>query len=174
MSEEEKTRVAALRRLPLRAIIAIAVRHAQRLRPEFNLPESTPQRERHMTAVSDAIRLAKQFVEGYEPSDDILDVANKACAAAAEAPENMFGVPATAAGSTAALVYDALNGPTELFPIRACKIIPRLPYIGGEEADRDYQKLLALDLGTFPDLGAPIDLSNRGPLGPLYEKHELN
>jgi hypothetical protein len=31
----------------------------------------------------------------------------------------------------------------------------------------DYQKLLRLDLGTYPQAGNPIDLSPDGPLGPL-------
>jgi hypothetical protein len=31
----------------------------------------------------------------------------------------------------------------------------------------DYQRLLGLDLGKFPDAGHPIDPSAKGPLGPL-------
>ena len=31
----------------------------------------------------------------------------------------------------------------------------------------DYEKLLRLDLGEYPDLGEPVDPSTQGPLGPL-------
>ncbi|HEY2155075.1 MAG TPA: hypothetical protein VGH33_05565 [Isosphaeraceae bacterium] len=31
----------------------------------------------------------------------------------------------------------------------------------------DYEKLLGLDLGEYPDLGEPVDPSALGPLGPL-------
>jgi hypothetical protein len=33
-------------------------------------------------------------------------------------------------------------------------------------AVEDYEKLLRLDLGGFPDAGKPLDLSSKGPLGP--------
>jgi hypothetical protein len=33
-------------------------------------------------------------------------------------------------------------------------------------AVEDYEKLLRLDLGSFPDAGKPLDLSSKGPLGP--------
>jgi hypothetical protein len=32
---------------------------------------------------------------------------------------------------------------------------------------RDYEKLLGLDLGSYPDAGKPIDPSSSGPLGPI-------
>jgi hypothetical protein len=34
---------------------------------------------------------------------------------------------------------------------------------------RDYQKLLRLELGTFPEAGKPVDPSPDGPLGPLLQ-----
>ena len=34
-------------------------------------------------------------------------------------------------------------------------------------AVEDYQKLLRLDLGSYPQEGKPIDPSSRGPLGPM-------
>jgi hypothetical protein len=39
------------------------------------------------------------------------------------------------------------------------------PYVSA--ALNDYDKLLRLNLGDYPDLGDPIDPSTRGPLGPL-------
>ena len=32
---------------------------------------------------------------------------------------------------------------------------------------RDYQELISLELGTYPEAGKPIDPSPEGPLGPL-------
>jgi hypothetical protein len=34
-------------------------------------------------------------------------------------------------------------------------------------AIEDYQKLLSLDLGSYPEAGQPIDPSSKGPLGLL-------
>jgi hypothetical protein len=34
-------------------------------------------------------------------------------------------------------------------------------------AIRDYEKLLSLNLGSYPDAGQPVDPSPQGPLGPL-------
>ena len=34
-------------------------------------------------------------------------------------------------------------------------------------AIRDYERLIGLDLGRYPEAGRPIDPSPRGPLGPL-------
>jgi hypothetical protein len=31
----------------------------------------------------------------------------------------------------------------------------------------DYQKILGLDLGVYPDAGQPVDPSSDGPLGPV-------
>ncbi len=39
-------------------------------------------------------------------------------------------------------------------------------FIGG--AVEDYEKLLSLNLGSYPRAGRPIDPSPRGPLGPLW------
>jgi hypothetical protein len=36
-----------------------------------------------------------------------------------------------------------------------------------ERAVEDYEKLLRLDLGSYPQAGKPIDPSSDGPLGPL-------
>ncbi len=33
-------------------------------------------------------------------------------------------------------------------------------------AIEDYEKLLGLDLGSYPEAGKPIDPSSKGPLGP--------
>jgi RNA polymerase sigma factor (sigma-70 family) len=41
-------------------------------------------------------------------------------------------------------------------------------YAAGEAARADYDGLLELDLGTYPEPGQPIDPTDRGPLGPLW------
>ncbi|HMB07423.1 MAG TPA: hypothetical protein VKP69_27285, partial [Isosphaeraceae bacterium] len=38
-------------------------------------------------------------------------------------------------------------------------------------AAADLRRLLALDLGSFPELGAVIDPGEDGPLGPLWPTH---
>ncbi len=40
-------------------------------------------------------------------------------------------------------------------------------------AVEDYEKLLKLDLGSYPQAGNPIDPSSRGPLGPLEMEESL-
>jgi hypothetical protein len=44
-------------------------------------------------------------------------------------------------------------------------------FIGG--ASGDYEALLALDLGSYPHAGKPIEPSPRGPLGPLWPEWRL-
>jgi len=165
---ETTERADTYKKLPIRAIVAVAVRTCQRQRASFDLPGNNPERGIHMAAVSNAIQIAKRFVEGDDSfGEETRVTVNSALSAAGEAPGSMLGIPATHAGFTAGLVFDALHGNKELIPIRAAHVIPATQFSWGPEAEADYQKLLALNLGTFPELGPPIDLSEKGPLGPL-------
>ena len=171
MTQEQRENADALRKLPVRAIVAIAVRHAERMRPSFDLPGNTPERGAHMAAVSAAIQLAKRFVEGQDIPENILELANKASAAQAATPENMFGIAAGKAGGAAALVYDALHGEKDLIPVRAAHVIPGIQFIGGTEAETDYQKLLALNLSGFPELGPALICPRAARLARAYSVH---
>jgi hypothetical protein len=59
------------------------------------------------------------------------------------------------------------DGWIEVLPARAAMVGSAF----GPDADAaraDYARLLQLNLGTFPELGEPVDTSDAGPLGPLW------
>jgi hypothetical protein len=161
-----------LQHLPLRAIVALCVRCASRYRPEFDLPGTNPDRAAIMAALDAAIRLAAQFANGQSIATDNSSVASAAMTAAGKIPRNMFGVPATKAGMAASVAQTAQSGWIEVIPARA-ELCIRSVGEAALAARRDYDKLLDLRLGEFPDLGSPINPSEAGPLGPLWDPEDV-
>ena len=53
-----------LKRLPLRAIVTLAARCARRVQHLARLPDDLPEKERCLSAVEAAIRLAEDFAKG--------------------------------------------------------------------------------------------------------------
>jgi|SRR5579871_2563856 len=166
-----------LRQLPLRALVALAARCARRVQPLFDLPKDQTGRPGHLRVVDYAIEIAERFAAGDE-------TVSPACAySAATAFQTVYSVTPIAssarlaASSAAAAAYaastaysaegvarevakSALNAVTA-----SCVVPPAL-----EAARVDLRRLNRLHLGTFPDLGDPVDFSARGTLGPLWPK----
>ena len=74
-----------LKKLPLRAIVALTVRCARQVEPLALLPGDHPETQRCRAAVANAIRLAEDFAKGL-PSSSSASVLQEveACRAAAE------------------------------------------------------------------------------------------
>ena len=55
--------------LPLRALVAFAVRCARRVQPLFTLPDDHPEKQKHIAAVERASRTAEAFARGIPEAD---------------------------------------------------------------------------------------------------------
>jgi hypothetical protein len=197
---------ADLKKLPLRAIIALAVRCAQRVEHMALLPDNDTDHERCRAAVGAAMRAASDFAQG-RPSQSIESVvreieACRAIGAAAFVRDRAMGsaVLTAHAVATALQALDARRQPEEpdLLGGAHANPFPHLAEVTADVAAReaftaaveaasaegyadqfirgalgDYEKLLRLDLGSYPQEGKPIDPSPEGPLGPLEREDSL-
>jgi hypothetical protein len=154
-----------LKRLPLLAIVALCARCAARLRPEFDLPASTPDRGSVMAAVDRAVRMAFDFAAGRPLPDDAEEVVSAGMRADGAGSADMFGSPK--AGMAAGVALTIHEGQTNLVPYRAHMCV-RAAGDAATAARADYERLLCLGLGEFPNLGQPVDASEKGPLGGLW------
>lgn len=189
-----------LKKLPLRAIVALAARCARRVEPLALLPDDHPEKARSRTAVANAIRLAEDFANGSPgPSLESAVREVEACRAIVEgdfvrASAMGAAVLAAHAAATALRALDLRGQPEESHVLGPATPGP-FPHLAEVTADlaardaftaaleavgaaghtdhftkgavEDYEKLLRLDLGRYPEAGQPIDPSSRGPLGPL-------
>jgi hypothetical protein len=189
-----------LKKLPLRAIVALAARCARRVESLSLLPDDHPERDRCRTAIDGAIRLAEDFARGSSSPDlptVIRDV--EACRAIAQ-DEYVRDTAVGAVVWTSHAAAAAMEGlglrdePAEVSVMgtRQPNPFPRLANVAADLAARDaftaavdaavaagfgdefikrsmqdYQTLLKLKLGLYPDAGQPIDPSPAGPLGQL-------
>ena len=162
-----------LEQLPLRGIVAYAARCARRVQPRFRLAKAIPDFSRHQAAVADAISLAEQFclredvnaavaagaadTAAYDAADAQIqaaaDVAACAAAACEAANTDEDAAPAYDAACAASYAASASGEQVDAF---------------AEAAYADYDRLLELDLAGWPELGPPIDPSDKGPLGSLW------
>jgi hypothetical protein len=192
-----------LKKLPIRAIVALAARCARRVEPLAQLPEGHPTREIRRQAVEAALGMADRFAKG-EPCphpDPIVRAADVSRRAAGGGDRSALAAGAVAetahAVAAACLAYDpaepgrirhvydesdevrkvhgrgrqamldlaALSAFTAAADGVAAVGLHYETYVSA--ALNDYEKLLRLDLGEYPDLGEPVDPSTQGPLGPL-------
>jgi hypothetical protein len=189
-----------LKKLPLRAIVALCARCARRVEHLSLLPDDHPEIERRQAAVANAILLADDFAKGL-PCSFFESVVREveACRVVAEddyVRDSAMGaiVMAAHAAATALHALDLRGEREESHLFGAAKPDP-LPHLADVTADlaardaflaaleavgaeghtdsfikaavEDYQQLLRLDLGSYPQAGKPIDPSSRGPLGPM-------
>jgi hypothetical protein len=189
-----------LKKLPLRAIVALAARCARRVEHLALLPDDQPEAQRRRAAVASAIRLAEDCAKGL-PCPSLKSVVREieACRAVVEGDfvrDSAMGAVVWAAHSAGAALY-VLEARAELeqshmFGPPKPNPFPHLADVTADLAARDaftaaleavgadghtdtfikaaiadYEKLLRLDLGTYPQAGKPIDPSSSGPLGPL-------
>ena len=188
-----------LKKLPLRAIVALAARCARRVESLSLLPDGHEDRARCRTAIDGAIRLAEDFARG-SPCRAVPSVIRdvEACRAIAQGDyvrETAVAAVVFSAHAAAAAIegLGLRDEPAEvnLIGARLPNPFPQLANVAADLAARDaftaavdaagaaghtdtftkgavqdYQALLRLGLGSFPEAGNPIDPSSRGPLGP--------
>lgn len=192
-----------LKKLPLRAIVALAARCARRVETPARLPDNHPQAQRCRGAAASAIQLAEDCAKGLPcPSLGVVVREIESYRALAEgdfARESaMEAIVLAAHSATAALRALDLRGvPEEAHRFGAAKPnpFPQLADITADLAARDaftaaltaadaegysdnfvkaavedYQKLLKLELGSYPEAGKAIDPSSKGPLGRLQSE----
>jgi hypothetical protein len=173
-----------LRRLPLRAQLAFAARCARRVQPlATRVPDDPAKHE----AVERAIHVAEQLARGdrvtqaeagsaydgardaarsaWDGGDPTASRARDAAAYTAQAashvrPGSRLG-PAADASRAAFYAYNDSGDAANAVEARATF---------DAAASSDLTQLARLKLGTSPNLGAAIDPSESGPLGPLWPK----
>ena len=188
-----------LKKLPLRAIVALSARCARRVEHLALLPDDHPETERCRSAVSNAIRLAEDFANGVPCSSSesvVREVEASRAIAEYDFVRNSAMGTIVLAARAAANALDALDlrrEPEKSHCFGAAKPNP-LPHLADVSADlaardaftaaleavaaeghadnftkaviEDYERLLRLDLGSYPQAGKPIDPGSNGPLGP--------
>jgi hypothetical protein len=188
-----------LKKLPLRAIVALAARCARRVEHLAFPSQEGPEKENCRAVVSEAIRVTEDFARGL-PCPSLESVIQEATACRQLAEGDLVCQCAMAAvvlaaqsASTAEHAIKLRGEPTKDNPFEGIKtdFYPRtadisadltaqytfmaaseaFDAVGHEDnfvkaAIADYEKLRALDLGSFPHEGKPVDLSPTGPLGP--------
>jgi hypothetical protein len=189
-----------LKKLPLRAIVALAARCARRVESLSLLPDGHPDLDRCRTAVDSAIRLAEDFASG-SPCRAVPSVIREVEACRAIAQGEQVRETAVAAvvwtSHAAAVAMEGLGlrdepADVNLLDSQQPNPYPQLANVAADLAARDaftaavdaaravgfadefikgamrdYQALLKLGLGRYPEAGQPIDLSRAGPLGTL-------
>jgi hypothetical protein len=172
-----------LRRRSLRAQVAFAARCARRVLPlVMRLPADFGDRE----AVEQAIGIAERFALGKQALAADGGAAAEAAGDVARAAWDRGDLAASYAAHAAYYAADA--GTPRRGRARASAPATAASYAytdaaGSAGADRgrgafdaacasDLAKLARLRLGTFPELGKPIDPSENGPLGPLWPNGE--
>lgn len=174
-----------LKRLPLLAIVAYAVRCARRALP---VVDAVPSFATHGAAVKQAIFFVERFCAGEDlnvapdageraataagraaavaqsfaggPALALAAGAAQAAAQAAAAVEDSWADPASAVRAVRAATYAAGRAGRAVAPDRSAAV--------NAAARADYDRLLGLNPGTYPELGQPIDPTENGPLGPLW------
>jgi len=172
-----------LAQLTQRANVAFAVRCAQRLRPRFQLPNDAPHRREQIAAVDAAIRVAAAFCQGTPLEEGRAAAAARTAGAVAEETcetTSFAAYAAVRAAEAAAYAEEAVRTPcdsamTEIVAAAfgAGRVVAaNIDTYGQERAVfamcADVHKLLGIAQGPIDSLGAPIDPSENGPLGPLW------
>ncbi len=180
------------KKLPLRAIVAFAARCARRVEQLSIPPDDHPEHERCRLAVRDAIQMAEDFARG-SPCTSCESVipaieASRDTARGELVRDNAIAAVVQAAYAAATALNAVVLGgeleerhfsgpPTRPLAHRA-DVTAEIAALDASDAvgysDNfikgavgDYQRLLSLNLGSYPRAGQPIDPSPNGPLGSL-------
>lgn len=180
-----------LKKLPLRAIVAYAVRCARRVQPLYRLARRIPDRERHQAAIETILMIGERFcrdetaaaANAFTAGARTFSAARVTGAADAAARAARAASAARAANAThAALVAnaaraasaaaEAANAAEATETVEAANVAAtnatNVAATNANAAGADYDRLVSLNLGVYPNLGQPIDLAENGPLGPLW------
>jgi len=174
-----------LKKLPLGAIVAYAVRCARRVQPLYGRVAGMAELRKHEAAVEWAISLAENFCLRHDVSAPAYAAAYAAKDAAEDAEARDAARAAAAAARAAAYAFDVPKSAVYDQPVYASRVAAEAVDAaeaaaraadhasGGasalEAAARaDFDRLSNLNQGTYPGLGQPIDATKHGPLGPLW------
>jgi hypothetical protein len=191
-----------LKKLPLRAIVALAARCSRRVEHLARLPDAHPECERCRVATAKAIRLAEDFANGSPCSSAEIvvreieecramsncefagDFALATVAMAARAAANALHArelcgECTQSRSVGSHRPDPIGHLADVTADLAARAaftaaFEAVAAIGHSDsfitvAIDDYEKLLRLELGKYPEAGEPVDPSSNGPLGSLAD-----
>jgi hypothetical protein len=192
-----------LKKLPLRAIVALAARCARRVEHRAQLPEGHPQRESRRAAVEAALCVAEAYATGSDtaPDGSVLAAVEATLGATAGPARSEDATVAAADAARAAAAAWRLTGrgeagrhlPFELRTPEARRPLSRWAAVTADlaalsaftaavdafasvgyhnddfvaAARGDYDALVRLRPGRYPEAGAPVDPSPGGPLGRL-------
>jgi hypothetical protein len=174
--------------LPLRATVAFASRCARRTQPTFRPPEDFPHRGQAFDAIEAAIRLAEDFARGAAevpgPNDTtarlVYQLGEATCGLQLFAPYAAYHAAhaATRAASAGERGSEDLASEVLAAAYGACRVVMTSGTGSRPDADShrrvcaavcaDFDRLRGLALGSFRDLGGPVDATEAGPLGPLW------
>ena len=187
-----------LTQLPLRALVAYAARCARRVQPLFTLPDDHPDKQKHSEAVERAVRTAEEVARGtlvidgpgvcvpvaamaVYPTSGVSD-ASRAAWASTDAARAASATTLAGRGEQGSGDFFPVSDEPVAWPEGTRAVAAWVAYFAwsaaamwadaanawGADAGSDFAKLRGLGIGRFPELGAPIDASENGPLGPLW------
>ncbi|MCU0981117.1 MAG: hypothetical protein MUF25_18360 [Pirellulaceae bacterium] len=178
-----------LKKLPLGAIVACAVRCARRVQPLYDRAAGTAELEKHKADIEWAISLAETFCLSHEVGAAAYDAAYAARDAATAVDAKDAARAASAAARAAAYAFDIPKSAVYDHSVYATRVAVEAAdaaqaaaraadHAAARAADgtgaaqaaakADFDRLLTLNQGTYPKLGDPIDPTENGPLGPLW------
>jgi hypothetical protein len=159
VAQENEITLDELRKLPLRALVALCVRSAQKLRPHFDWlakDAEHPERAKHPESVDAALQVAYDFANGAEIASDARPRANAAFYASSFSPGNRNGIPSRSAALAVVVAIAAAAKDGEQ-AVQHASFLSQAYGPALEAIRADYQRLLERNLGAFPELGQPVD-----------------
>lgn len=173
-----------LQDVPLRALVGYAARCAQRVQPLFLAESEHPKAAASIQLVQKAIQVAMKFSAGgkvaLEAVSKLEDEVTQAIELATEKSENnkdsvLAGNAAYAAINATHLAILSLDSEEPADEagdaVQAVGVAVESAAASDESAAQaaglDWVLLSRMDLGYFPLLGEPLDVSEEGPFGPL-------
>lgn len=173
-----------LKQLPLRAILALASRTVRRIQPQYALKEDHPESETCLHAVGMAVFLAEEVARGNEVDLETVSRCEEETVRAlllaqeGAAKDKTSAFVANAAYAVINATKSVLEGQHEpesaskaeecMDSARACATAAgAIDPEGQQAALLDWETLHGLSLGTFPELGEPVDPGETGVLGPV-------
>jgi hypothetical protein len=186
MNDDQQSRAVSLSdlaELTLRANVAFAVRCAHRVRSCFQLPDDAENRLEHLTAVDAAIRVATSFCRGLELEPGRAVAAVRAAHVAADTHcenTNFAGFAAVRAAQAAVYAEEVVRNATDSSITEVVAAAFGAGRVVAANAGMmalnqvvaalyaDLQNLRKVGRGAASSLGAAIDPSEAGPLGPLW------
>ena len=184
-----------IRKLPLRAIIALGTRCVRRVQPFYRLANDDPFAPRLVQTVELVLAAGEQFAAGGVVTSEVAEqLVEQAKWANRQLCLDGKLVTYSAVGIAGAILAATSSRPEEVEEevtgaVRAsADSVPLTPETAAREFDKamlgyirdrgsdvmhaaaraDYDHLVALNLGQFPELGGEIDPTALGPLGPFW------